>query len=790
MRAMSWSLNNRLFFAVIFLSGFAALIYQLIWVRLLGLVFGVSSFAVATVVAVFLLGLGLGSYVFGKWSEKSANPLKLYCFLEISIAALSLLTYLIIQHLPVFKLAYEYSYNHLDFYGISLVRLLLSLIVLFPPVFAIGGTMPLISKYFITTPETFGSKFSRIYYMNTLGAFSGALLTGFVFVQHLGVPLTLGLAIGLNLLISLVILTNREPARKIVETPGKEAPYSYMLPILFLTGLISISYEILWSRILSTYSLATSQAFSLIVSGFLLGFSIGSYFVSKNIDTSRKPFVSFFSISVLTALSGALVLFIFQRFETIKFALADLLQVHEFSASLYMAFFVSLIPAIFMGMLFPLGLKIYSHGIDEIGLKTGSVFFANTLGCVLGSLVTGFVLIPFVGMWNTTLILVNLSLAISLFMLVKSRKLRLRYLAIFAIVLIAANMMVFTDQKTFHKNINGFDVIYYTEGLSGTITGLERNGMRALFVDGQHVSGTDRVLTTDSKLLAHLPLLIADEPQQSLTVGYGTGATSNSMLMHNIDVNAVEIEEGVINAGYLFGKVNDHSYNNPRLDIVLDDARSYIDSVNDEFDVIVTDVTNLKYKRNPYLYTREYFEIMDQAMQEDGVAAAWLPIAGLSFEDLRILIGTFDAVFPHTTVWYFSQYPTHFIIVIGTPEELRINLDQLAEKIVGQVKKDLKLLQVDDQYEIASMLLLGEDDVDKLVAGAELHTDNYPILEFSDMNLYMKTDLKSNLSKLLVYKREDQSRYFTGDEVAMEKLELSLQNYDRLYRTYAQEGRE
>ena len=142
---MAWAIHNRLFFTVIFLSGFAALIYQLIWVRLLGLVFGVSSFAVATVVAVFLLGLGLGSYYFGKWSDISKNPLRTYLFVELCIAGLSVLSYLIIHHLPLYKLLYQYSYNHLNFYGLSLIRLLLSLVVLLPPVFAIGGTMPLTS---------------------------------------------------------------------------------------------------------------------------------------------------------------------------------------------------------------------------------------------------------------------------------------------------------------------------------------------------------------------------------------------------------------------------------------------------------------------------------------------------------------------------------------------------------------------------------------------------------------------------------------------------------------------
>ncbi|MGB5164016.1 MAG: hypothetical protein WBN61_02055, partial [Woeseiaceae bacterium] len=132
---MVWTLNNRLLFTAIFISGASALIYQLIWVRLLGLVFGVSSFAVATVVAVFLLGLGLGSYVFGRWSERARDPLRVYMYVELGIAATSLIAYLLIEAVPVFGYLHEYAYNNLGFYGLSFARLLLATLVLLPPVF-------------------------------------------------------------------------------------------------------------------------------------------------------------------------------------------------------------------------------------------------------------------------------------------------------------------------------------------------------------------------------------------------------------------------------------------------------------------------------------------------------------------------------------------------------------------------------------------------------------------------------------------------------------------------------
>ncbi|MBU2676633.1 MAG: hypothetical protein KJP16_06065, partial [Gammaproteobacteria bacterium] len=255
--------------------------------------------------------------------------------------------------------------------------------------------------------------------------------------------------------------------------------------------------------------------------------------------------------------------------------------------------------------------------------------------------------------------------------------------------------------------------------------------------------------------------------------------------LYDVEVHAVEIEKKIIEAAPLFSKVNYASYADPDLDIVLDDARNYIATTDKKFSVIVTDVTNLKYKRNPYLYTREYFEIMRGALSADGVAAAWLPVGGLSFNDLRILIATFDGVFPHTTAWYFTQFPTHFIILVGTPGPTRVNLAELGEKM-ARVERDLQSLNVDNVYKLASMLLLGESDIDSLVYGAPIHTDNRPILEYSDMDLYNVTDVAPNLGRLMKFQQESLLAYFTGDEHQLAELDKHFDLYTGHYLDYVQ----
>jgi hypothetical protein len=155
----------------------------------------------------------------------------------------------------------------------------------------------------------------------------------------------------------------------------------------------------------------------------------------------------------------------------------------------------------------------------------------------------------------------------------------------------------------------------------------------------------------------------------------------------------------------------------------------------------------------------------------------------LSFGDLRILIATFDDVFDHSTVWYFTQYPTHFVIAVGTPKRTAVDLTDLDERI-KKISDDLASIKVDDAYEVAAMLLLGEEDVDGMVAGAPIHTDNHPILEFSDMDLYTQVDVAPNLGQLLGYQKENLGGYFTGSNRQLATLRRHFDDYRRNYWNY------
>jgi spermidine synthase len=309
------------------------------------------------------------------------------------------------------------------------------------------------------------------------------------------------------------------------------------------------------------------------------------------------------------------------------------------------------------------------------------------------------------------------------------------------------------------------NLLYYDEGIVATVSVEELDyplgKYKSLNVDGESVAATHPVLVIDSKILAHIPLLLADIPKNAVSVGYGTGGTSYSMVLHGVKTYTLEIEEKVIDAAKSeFEELNHNVHNNEELNIIVDDARNFLSATNKKFDVIVTDVTNLKYKSNPSLYTVDYFEILAEKSTDNGVVAAWMPISFVAFEDIKILINSFHKVFSHTTVWYYTKSPTHFLVLVGTKEKLLVDFERLKNGYES-VKDDLDEIEIKNTYDFASMLFMGEKDIEDMISGAELHTDNNPILEFSNINEYYKENKYTNIRAMLGYKKENLLSYFS-----------------------------
>jgi len=817
-----WLINSKLLFAMLFLSGFAALVYELLWVRILGFMFGVSSFAIATAVSVFLLGLGIGSLLFGKFGERSKNVIKVYAYLELWIAIASLLSYMLLRHVPYLVSIYSFFYNTSSFYQLSLVRLLICSIILLPPSILIGGTLPLISKYLINRNITLGSRFCTIYSMNTLGAFFGTLFTALLLMRYLGLRNTFFTAVLLNILIFFLVslLAKDTPSatadkETLAKSPKAESHHTQSARLLFfilffIIGFLGIAFQVLWTRIMSVYYMSSTTSYAFILSGFLLGIVLGAYLVSFFIDRIDSPLRHISLYLIIVSFLASQLLYVFSNMTSIILSLAGLFNIPAFLPNLsiissLLGFLFSFVIALFLGALFPLAFRRYSPDVGRIADSIGKTYFYDSLGAVFGSIIAGFLLIPFLGFTKSTSLLLGICFLLSALLLfievytkLSSSKSISAYLSklfsgknfiivLLLLVISPTSFFIVANNKAHLFMGPQQEFLYYSEGLTATVSvvdiSLKGRQEKALCIDSQNVAGTSAIDVIDSKMLAHLPLLLHKKPDSAVTVGYGTGGTSYSMLLHGVEVYAVEIEPKVIEADSNFSELNHDARKNPRMHVVIDDARNYLYATDRKFDVIVTDVTNLKYKGNPSLYSEEYFEIMKSRLNKDGIAAAWVPLSALSFGELQILISTFNEVYPHTTIWFFTKYPTHFVILIGTPEKLDISLDTLEARMTSnpEIEQNLKSIEVDNVYELATMLLLGEEDVHTLVSGIPQNTDNNALLEFSNMGFTVHSSVPENLKKLLSYKRENLVSYFQGNQSRKNTLSLHYQDLARLH---------
>jgi len=440
----NWNLRG--FIVLCFsIAGMASLMDQVLWMRQLGLIFGTTMEAVSTVLAVFMAGLALGSYLFGKMADKTKNPLRLYAILQMGIGAYVMLTPLIFSGLNAAQVSI-YGSLPVGSAGVTILRVMLSFLVLIVPTTLMGGTLPVIGKFFVRKEEELGGGIGNLYFINTLGAVLGAFLAGFVLIPYLGVLASTFLAASLDFAIGVGFYFLQKYKIKPVEQPPPEeevveevpvqpqlskkqlkrqerderkrarfAPPAYSRAMKWVVlvgfgfgGLASLSLEVSWTRVLSMVLGSSVYAFSLMLTAFLLGIALGSAIVSKFVDRARHLWIYFFVVEVLIGIAvvvlnpllGELPLLFVRVFPSLQ-ANFWLLQFVEFLLLLL----IMLVPTMLMGAAFPIAAKIYTDDLEHLGGSVGRLYAGNTFGSMIGPLLTGFVIIPLIGIqWSVSLV--------------------------------------------------------------------------------------------------------------------------------------------------------------------------------------------------------------------------------------------------------------------------------------------------------------------------------------------------------------------------------------------------
>jgi spermidine synthase len=745
-----------------FLSGAAGLIYQVAWAKSLALIFGSTVYAVTTILAVFLGGLALGSDWIGRWCERRENPLRLYALLELGIAALGAISLL---NLAGVRALYVHAF---PFIGDSIAlrgafRLFAAAIVLFPPTFLMGGTFPVLVRGLAAQDFVLRARVSRIYWVNTFGAVVGALAAGFWLLPIVGGRFTILAAATLNLLVGFIVFQMRGEKTAAIEansthTKVPEAGKSrkLLLAAFALVGATAMAYEIAWTRLLAIMFGSSTYAFTVMLGTFLGGIALGSalfeFWANRRLPTLR----GFEATQTLTALAGLLFLFLLPHLPDVVVAILRATE-NSFRGLLLAQVIASglamLSATIVFGFNFPLVVSLLTEpraaGSSGESAAVGRAYAANTAGAIAGALLAGFWLLPLLGGFRLVAIAAAVNLLLA-FALAVGRK--ISWLSFGIKLGVAATLVaIVTSGALYNRTLATYgaalyypmhakgvslqemaetnDVLFAADGPNATVAAIQSEDYLALRLDGKvDASNLD---TRTQLLLGHLPVFFYPHPRRILVIGFGSGMTL-AALAHYPDIerlDCVEIEPRVIRAAAYLEKLNGGVLRDPRVHIILDDARDFLSTTRERYDVISSEPSNPWMAGIANLYTSEFYREARSRLAPGGLFVQWVQGYSLEPADLRMVFRTFATEFPRVTLWRGEV--ADYLLLGQSSGTAPFSLDRLQRLwSLPSLQTDFKKLGLQSPEGLLAYHLLDDADVRRFSQGAAFNSDDLTHLEF------------------------------------------------------------
>lgn len=753
--------HKHIIYTIFFASGCSALIYEVLWTKYLSLTFGNTMVAVSVVAATFMAGLALGSFLLGRYVDRGANLLKIYCILEFGIALTALL---FVPALGLVETLYVYWTQKLPDlpWLVTSINILFSSMLLLPPTICMGGTFPLMCRFFARRKS--GAQIGRLYALNTLGATLGAFSAGYWLIPTFGLARTGALAIGSNLAIAIIalLLTRRYGA---IDADGRHQPVSHQQtlhiaryrPILMTIGMIGffgLAYEILWTRILLLFLGNTSYAFSMMLSAYLIGIALGGTLYARLAHSGmneKKLFLTLSTLMALTILASAphydKLAYLFQFAHEISGERWWLLT----SISFVIVFAVTALPTILSGALLPAAVAIIDPGKEHTGEGVGLVVLYNTIGAVLGSLLAGIVLIPAFGLLDSFRGLAMGNLLLVLLLAIHYRKKVSGYripalisLAVVLVLLPASWNMDLVNSGVYcyapkYSKMGGLDKVLSQERILEVIEGRDTTVavhesldgyFRFFSVNGKTDGGTGSDMSTQV-LIGQLPLLLHPKPEDVLVVGLGTGITLNAMSDHPTKkITCVEISPEVVKAETYFSSANGNALKDPKVNLVVNDGRNLLLTSPKLYDVIVSEPSNPWQTGNSNLFTDDFYRLAASRLKDKGIFCQWIGLYDITLDNLRIASSTFLNTFSKVLVFQAGSD----IILIGANHALAFDYQQLQRRFsTPGIQRVMDKINIETPGDlIASRYLFAEKTLMNFSKQADrLNTDDHPVLEFS-----------------------------------------------------------
>jgi spermidine synthase len=749
-------LIKALILLLFFASGACALIYEVVWTRRMTFVFGVSVYAVSTVLSSFMAGLALGSLYFGRRIDRARRVLPIYAALEFGIGIYALLSPRLLDGLePLFGLIRRDFYSNYGLY--SFWRFLIAFTLLLPPTFMMGGTFPVLSRFIVRRRESLGRDVGALYAINTAGAVAGTFLVGFVMLAAFGMKLSIYIAAAANLAIGAIALalaryetdapeeaaTESHPAAPPpVESPLASAPI--VLAAIGLSGFAALGLEVLWARVLVFHLHNSTYAFSAILVVFLLGLALGSWIYSRIAERLVRPVGAFGLMEIGIGLWTLASLWIVGALPRLTEALAAAIPSDDWTEVvaiiLAQAAVILLPPTVLMGMTLPLATRLVATNLKGLGARIGGVYSINTLGTVLGSSIVGFVLIPYAGgVRNSFLIVAGINLLVGAGLILHCRAtpapLKLAGAA-GALALIALAPILIPPTILIGRYAASLgELRFYKEEATDTIMVADLGGdaeMRTLvFADQRGTAGTWSRM--EDRYYGHLPVLLHPDPRDVLVICFGAGNTMGAIGRHEEveSIEFVELSPGVVEAAKFFASTNFSILDDPRVAPHFEDGRTYLLGVEKQYDVIHLDPPELHTAGVVNLYTEEFYELCKRRLKPGGVMSHWFNATKVEDEEMRIVVGTFQKAFPHATVW---QGPGGYSWnLIATDGPLRIDWADVSRRIrQPRVVDSLGEWDLNNPARFFSSLLMNAESLRRYSEGRPTITDDMTIVDFTN----------------------------------------------------------
>jgi spermidine synthase len=785
-------------------SGCAALIYEIVWFQLLQLVIGSSSISLGILLGTFMGGMCLGSLLLPRVVPARHHPLRVYAVLELGIGALAIV---ILFGMPLVGRVYT-AWAGTGVASIVL-RAVAAGICLLPPTMLMGATLPAISRWVRATPD--GIAWLGFFYGgNIAGGVLGCLTAGFYLLRMYDVTTATFVGVVLNVAVGLVALAfaaaapyeavelGSSPSLQDVgpgrTTPAQPAPVKGATSIyvaIALSGLTALSAEVIWTRVLSLLFGGTVYTFAMILAVFLVGLGIGSTLASGLTRSMTSPRRALGLCQLL--LCGAFGWAAYQLNVSLPYwpinpSMATTSWL-TFQLDLVRCLWVVLPGAILWGASFPLALAALASSEQDAARLAGGVYAANTVGAIAGSVITSFVLVPWIGTQRSQQVLVIVSAIAALLMLEpsyvaqssgvpggsgKAGRWNLAGTIVLGIAMVAAGLLarsipalpglLVAYGRYAATRVGQADIIYMGEGINASVAVSElSNGVRNYHNAGKVQASSEPQDMRLQRMLGHLTTLVPERPRNVLVIGCGAGVTAGAVSIdpaveHETIAEIEPLVPRVVST--YFAQHNFDVVSNPKVEMRIDDARHFVETTDEKFDAITSDPLDPWVKGAAMLYTREFFEMAKQHLNPGGVVTLFVQLYESNTDAVKSEIGTFLEVFPNGIVFgNTNEGKGYDLVLLGQVEPTRIDVDAVQAKLerpeYAMIAQSLREIGMSSAVDLFATYAGRKPDLQPWLKDAQINRDSNLRLQYLaglGLNLYQAdviyADMLRHVSKM------------------------------------------